>query len=279
MKELRLQKFLSECGVASRRAAEELILSGHVRVNGQVAKLGMKVDPGHDEIMVDKKLIKPLHKGIILFHKPRGVVSTMSDPEGRPCLTDYLTKPYRSYFPVGRLDWESTGLIVLSNDGELADVLMHPRHGFSRTYHVRVERVLSDKELRRIERGVNLEDGLAKAVVKYIRDDGDTAWYEVVITEGRNRIVRRIMEHLRHPVIKLQRVAHGPFLIGKLKPGEIQKLTESEYLRVRDSILRGKDDRKSTEMEPPRKPMLPKNRTRSRGMDTPRGKRRSSPGR
>ena len=120
---LRLQKYLSECGIASRRSAELLINEGKVKVNGVIASLGQQVDPQKDKVQVRNKIIKPTQKGVLLFYKPRDVVSTMSDPEGRRCLSDFLTKQYRSYFPVGRLDWESTGLVILTNDGELAERL------------------------------------------------------------------------------------------------------------------------------------------------------------
>ena len=238
---LRLQKFLSECGVASRRGAEELIRDGKIKVNGTiVTELGTRVDPEHDKIQVRDKIVKAVPKGVLLLYKPRDVVSTMSDPQGRRCLADYLTKPYRSYFPVGRLDWESTGLVVLTNDGELAERLLHPRYGFERTYHVRVAGLLREKELRRIERGVMLDDGPAKATPKVLREDADSTWLELTLTEGRNRIVRRMMEQIHHPVLKLQRMAHGPFKLGRMKPGEIRKLTEAEYKKARSVVIRDK---------------------------------------
>ena len=235
---MRLQKYLSECGVASRRAAEALIQEGKVRVNGEVvAVLGKQIDPVHDRIQVRGKIIQAARKGVILFYKPRDVVSTMKDPEGRKSIADYLTREYRSYFPVGRLDWESTGLVVLTNDGELAERLLHPRYGCQRTYRVRVAGFLEDREMRRIERGIRLKDGIAKAQIQFVRSEGDSTWIEVTLTEGRNRIVRRMMEHIRHPVIRLQRVSHGPFRLGRLKPGQIRKLTESEYRTVRARVL------------------------------------------
>lgn len=239
----RLQKFLAECGVASRRAAEELIEAGRVKVNGEVVStLGVRIDPERDKIQVRDKIVRPDPKGVILFYKPKDVVSTMRDPEGRRCLADYLSRPYRSYFPVGRLDWASTGLVVLTNDGEIAEILLHPRYGFNRTYHVRVSGRLLEKEIRRIEQGVRLKDGMARADVKVLRTDEDSTWLELTLKEGRNRIVRRMMEQLRHPVLKLQRLQHGPFKLGKLKPGQIKKLTEAEYKAARSKILREKDD-------------------------------------
>lgn len=237
---VRLQKFLSECGVASRRASETLIQEGKVKVNGNiVTELGTKVVPGKDQVRVRNKIIIPARKGVILLHKPKGVVSSLSDPEGRRCLADFITKPYRSYFPVGRLDWDSTGLIVLTNDGELAERLMHPRYGFERKYHVRVEGHPTDKTLRRIERGVNLPDGIVTANVRVLEKDDKSMWLEIIITEGRNRVIRRLMEHLRHHVIKLQRISHGPFELGRIKAGGMRHLTEREYLRAKSRVMRG----------------------------------------
>lgn len=237
---VRLQKFLSECGVASRRAAEILIQEGKVKVNGNiVTELGTKVTPGKDQVRVRNKIVLAAPKGIILLHKPKGVVSSLHDPEGRRSIADFITKPYRSYFPVGRLDWDSTGLIVLTNDGELAERLMHPRYGFERKYHVRVEGHMSDKELRRIERGVNLPDGRIEAKVTVLEQDDKSMWLEMIITEGRNRVIRRLMDHLRHQVIKLQRISHGPFELGKIKAGGMRHLTQKEYLRARAKVMRG----------------------------------------
>ncbi len=238
MSKIRLQKFISESGIASRRAAEELIVSGKVKVNGTiVTELGVRIDPEKDEVRVRNHIAKRAEKGILLFYKPKGVVSTLRDPEGRKCLSDFLTQSYRSYYPVGRLDWDSTGLVVLTNDGELAERLLHPRFGHTRVYQVRISGVPTDKVLKRIERGVRLKDGLVSAEVKLLSEDQESAWLEVVISEGRNRIIRRLFEHLRLPVLKLKRLSLGPFKIGKLKPGQIKRLTTKEYRAFRDKIV------------------------------------------
>ena len=238
MTKVRLQKFLSECGVASRRKSEELILEGKVKVNNKIVReLGTKVDPQEDHVTVRNKVVKTAQKGVLLFHKPKDVVSTLKDPEGRPCLGDYLSKHYRSYFPVGRLDWATSGLILLTNDGELADRLMHPRYSFERVYHARVEGNVSEKTLEKMQRGVTLADGKASAKAKIISNDGKSTWLEVVVSEGRNRLIRRLMDKLKHSVIKLRRISHGPFHIGKLKPGEIMKLNEKQYRHYRSRIL------------------------------------------
>ena len=136
---VRLNKFLADCGVASRRKADEMILQGRVQINGSLAhEAGIKIDPDRDQILVNRKPVRPQPKGMAIFHKPRGVVTTMSDPEGRPSVADYLGKRYRGYYPAGRLDWDSSGLVILTNDGDLAECLMHPRFGTIRVYQVKV---------------------------------------------------------------------------------------------------------------------------------------------
>lgn len=244
MAEVRLQKYIAEAGIASRRKAEELIIAGKVRVNGQVVKvLGSKVDPDIDFVKVGNKLIRPQEKGLIIFNKPRGVVTTKSDPEGRPTVMDYMTKAYKSYYPVGRLDWDTSGLIIMTNDGELAEHMMHPRYGHVRLYHAKVEGVPSDGDLNRITRGIRLDDGMIQAEVKVLKYDEKTAWLELAITEGRNHVVKRMMERVGHQVLKLKRVAHGPFKLGKLEQGEFRKLTTKEYLTIRRRVFQDRDNK------------------------------------
>lgn len=238
MTQVRLQKFLAECGVGSRRKMEEFITEGRVRVNGKVVnQLGAKVDPDADRIEVNRIPVKAAPKGIMLLNKPRGVVSTLSDPEGRRTVADFLTKHYRSYFPVGRLDWDSTGLMILTNDGEVAERLMHPRYGFERIYQARVEGIVSEELLAKIERGVKLSDGMVRAEATIIRNQGESTWVEVLICEGRNRVVRRLFEKVGHPVMKLRRTKYGPFRLGKLDVGQTRVLTMKEYQQARRKVM------------------------------------------
>ena len=235
---VRLQKFMAHCGVASRRSAEELIRAGKVKVNGQITTtMGVSIDPEQDIVEVSGNVLKHAQKGIILFHKPKHVVSTMSDPQGRPCIADYLTSRYRAYYPVGRLDFDSSGLMILTNDGELAERLMHPRYGFEREYRVTVSGEVSDAIFARVERGVKLDDGDIRGDIKGVEHRGNTTTFLITIGEGRNRIIRRLFEHLGFPVEVLIRLKHGPFQLAKLPVGQLIKLTEKEYLQIRHKIL------------------------------------------
>jgi len=235
---VRLQKFLAESGLGSRRRMEEAIEEGRVRVNGVVVTtLGRRIDPINDRVEFNRQLVRAAPKGVVLLNKPRGVVSTLSDPEGRPTVAEYLTKLYRGYFPVGRLDWESTGLMILTNDGELADRLMHPRYGFDRVYHARVEGHIDIGLMKKLEKGIRLADGPVRADATIIRSDETSTWVEVLVREGRNRVVRRIFERLGHAVIKLKRVAYGPFKLGNLQVGRIRVLNGREYVQVRRKVF------------------------------------------
>jgi 23S rRNA pseudouridine2605 synthase len=238
MAEVRLQKFLAECGVGSRRKMEEFIVRGRVRVNGQVVtELGRKIDPDQDRIEVNRKPIHMAPKGIMLLNKPRGVVSTLSDPEGRRSIADFLTKKQTSYFPVGRLDWDSTGLMVLTNDGEIAERLMHPRFGFERVYEARVEGAISQGLLDKLARGIKVSDGMIRATAEIMSTEGESTWVQVRISEGRNRIVRRIFDKLGHPVMKLKRTVYGPFKLGRLQVGQVRTLTQEEYEQARRKVM------------------------------------------
>jgi len=225
----RLQKILSAAGIASRRAAEDLIRAGRVTVNGAVVReLGQRADPGIDTIAVDGDPIRIGARRTIVLHKPRGIVSTLSDPEGRPTVATLVGTADRLY-PVGRLDVNSTGLLLLTNDGTLAAALLHPRHTVPRVYEVKVRGTPGEDVLTRLRRGVRLEDGkTAPARVRVVEKLPTKTWLEVTVHEGRSHLVRRICAAVGHPVEKLARVRLGPLVLGALPPGAWRDLTPGE---------------------------------------------------
>lgn len=229
---VRLQKALAEAGVASRRACEELITDGRVSVNGvQVTVLGTKVDPINDELSVDGETINAnKSKTYLIFNKPAGVLSTMSDPEGRPSLGDYFKDRSERLFHVGRLDKESEGLIVLTNDGEIAHRATHPSYGLVKKYIVEIEGHLTPAQAAELKSGIRLEDGLARAleVIVLREPTPKSAWVEISIHEGRYHIVRRMFEELELPVLRLIRTEFGPLNIGETKVGRWRHLNLSE---------------------------------------------------
>ena len=232
---VRLQKFLSQAGVASRRAAEELIRAGRVRVNGAVVtELGVKVEPERDAVEVDGKSVRPAAATWIAVHKPRGVVSTRRDPEGRRTVYDVLPPRLRRLFHVGRLDRDSEGLMLLTNDGDAAHRLLHPRFEVEREYEVEVERRLDPAARRRLLEGVPLEDGVARAtrVSQVAAAGGGPRRVRVVLREGRKREVRRLFDAVGNPVLRLVRVRYGPIALGDLAPGAWRPLTQAEVARI-----------------------------------------------
>jgi len=230
--EVRLQKALADAGVASRRACEDLITSGRVSVNGvQITILGSKVDPENDELAVDGETVSTnKSKTYLLFNKPAGVLSTMSDPEGRPCLGDYFSDRNERLFHVGRLDKESEGLIVLTNDGEIAHRATHPSYGLVKKYLVEIEGHLSAAAAQELRSGIRLEDGLARALeVTVLREPTPkNAWIEISIHEGRYHIVRRMFEELELPVLRLIRTEFGPLNVGETKVGRWRHMNQGE---------------------------------------------------
>ena len=236
---IRLQKVLAAAGIASRRASEILIEEGRVEVNGKVVtEQGMRVNPDTDHIRVDGARIPPPRRHMYLvLNKPRGVVSTMDDPEGRPTLTDYLPRTKERLFHVGRLDTDTEGLIVLTNDGEFANRLAHPRYEVPKAYHVQAAGVMDNRIIRRLEKGVTLDDGKVKPDnVKLISRGQDRTLLAVTLHEGRNRVVRRMFDTIGHPVDRLSRTAIGPVRIGQLPLGETRELTREELGALLDLV-------------------------------------------
>ena len=229
----RLQKILARAGLASRREAERWIAEGRVTVNGAVIrKLGSQADPGKDSIKVDGKRIKPAASPLYYaFHKPPGVITTLNDPEHRPDLTPYLARlgEKRRLFPVGRLDYNTTGLLLLTNDGEFALRLTHPRFGVKKLYQAKLSACPSPEDLNRLRKGIRLEDGMsAPARARVIDRLKKNAWVEIEVHEGRKREVRRIFEALGFFVEKLIRIKIGPVGLGALPLGELRPLGRME---------------------------------------------------
>lgn len=243
--EKRLQKILSELGISSRRKAEELISEGRVTVNGRTAAIGMKADPEADYIKVDGRLVagpskKSTRKVYLMFHKPRAIMTTLSDPEGRPTVKDFLGDVKERVFPVGRLDYDSEGLLLLTNDGDLAHAVLHPSGKIPKTYLVKVKDIMDEKSLEKLRRGVLLEDGLTMpAKVRKIRESEQNSWVEMTIHEGKSRQVRRMLERVGHPVLRLRRISINGLRLGNLKPGEMRHLTPEEIQLLRREMVNG----------------------------------------
>lgn len=241
----RLHKFMARAGVASRRQCEELIARGRVKINGRViTTLGLKIDPLKDRVEVDgRPLARPEKKVYLLLNKPAGYVTTVKDPRGRAKVTDLLRGIKQRVYPVGRLDYDTEGLLLLTNDGDLAYALTHPRHEVPKTYLARVKGVPAPEKLKALARGVPLEDGpTAPARVRLVSDKGGNGLLEITIHEGRNRQVRRMCEHIGHPVLALRRVRIGPLELGGLKPGQYRHLTFREVARLK-KVARLNDQR------------------------------------
>jgi len=234
--EQRLQKIISQAGIASRRAAEKLIAEGRVTINGKtVSEMGVKADPASDDIRVDGSRIKSAERQrYILLYKPAGFVTTRSDPQRRRTVVDLLGGVKEYVYPVGRLDYDTEGLLLLTNDGDLAAKLTHPRHGVERTYEARVAGMPDDDALDRLRRGIPLDGRRTLpaevSLLNKRRGDGD-GMIAITIREGRNRQVRRMLEAVGHPVKKLTRIGIGPLSGRGLKPGMWRELTPQE-LRV-----------------------------------------------
>jgi 23S rRNA pseudouridine2605 synthase len=235
---IRLQKLLAQSGVASRRKCEELMLAGEVEVDGEVVtRLGTKVDPTTAVIRVSGKRLPPVSPHVYLvLNKPRGVVSTMSDPERRPTLSDFVADRPERLFHVGRLDTDTEGLILLTNDGDFAQRLAHPSYEVEKTYVAEVAGRVDKATVRTLLAGVTLEDGPVEVRrARVVSSTADRGIVELVIHEGRNRIVRRLLDQIGHPVQRLTRTAIGPVRIGTLRAGTLRELTADEVGSLLDT--------------------------------------------
>jgi 23S rRNA pseudouridine2605 synthase len=237
MSGLRLNKFLADSGVASRRKADEVISSGRVQVNGKtVYELGVRVDPASDRVTVDGKPVKPPSlKLYVIFNKPENVLTTMEDPEGRPTVADYMEQLPVRVFPVGRLDWDTEGLLLLTNDGDFAQKVMHPREEIPKTYLAKVDGQPTEKDLQKLLNGVTIPGGHVKAWHVERAKVGDSKqydWIKIVIGEGKNRQVRFMFQKIGFDVKKLRRVAIGQLTLGSLQKGEYAFLDPGTLSRI-----------------------------------------------
>ncbi len=234
METMRLQKYLSRAGVASRRASEQMMLDGRVTVNGQIClELGTKVIPGEDKIEVDGKIIDlPVSYVYVAVNKPQGYITTLDDPEGRPVISDLLPDSMPRIWPVGRLDWDSEGLILMTNDGELTNMLTHPSHEIVKIYAVKVSGIVepSHKALAMMAEGVDIGEGevTKPATVNVGRSTGKNTWLEFQISEGRNRQIRRMCEAVGFRVMRLRRLTIGPLELSGTSSGQYRALTTEE---------------------------------------------------
>ncbi len=244
MAEQRLQKVLAAAGIASRRASEELIVQGRVEVNGEIAELGRKVDPEVDVVTVDGERINiDPERVYVMLNKPQGVVTTLDDPEGRPTVMDLINLPQR-LFPVGRLDQDTEGLLLLTNDGELTNALTHPSYGVERTYVALVPGPVRGRTLGQLREGVELDDGRATPVrARVLETQRSKALLEVVMTEGRKREVRRMLGALGLHVERLARVNYGGVELGDLRQGKWRFLRQPEVAQLHAAVGGGREPR------------------------------------
>jgi 23S rRNA pseudouridine2605 synthase len=238
MAKLRLNKILAQAGLTSRRGGDRLIVDGHVAVNGAVTRSPATLaDPELDAITVDGRRLPPAEsKRYLLLNKPRGYVTTLSDPQGRPVVADLVERDVRLY-PVGRLDWDVEGALLLTNDGPLTHRLLHPRYALPRVYEALVDGTVASGDLERWRRGVTLDDGPAKPLaVELVRTGPRESRLRLTFAEGRKHEVKRFCEALSHRVVALRRIAFGPVALGPLRPGESRPLTAREVSALRSAV-------------------------------------------
>jgi len=244
--EERINKYLARAGVGSRREAEQLVRERRVTLNGEVVReLGSRVDPKKDHVKIDGKLVsRPPSLVYLLYNKPRKVVCTMEDPEGRPCVGDLLKKIKGRPILAGRLDFDAEGLLLCTNDGDLIQRLLHPRYHVRRVYHVKVKGILEPDSVKKIREGVVLDGRKTlPAHVDTLKQGDKNTWFSLTIYEGRNQQVKRMFEQVGHPVLKLKRVAFGPLSVEGIPPGQYRKLLPEEGRRLK-RYVQGIDKRK-----------------------------------
>lgn len=245
MAQQRIQKVLSDQGVCSRRAAEQLIQAGRVKVNGHPVKLGDKMDPDYDKVSVDGKNIRVVRKRqyiYLMLHKPRGYITTASDELGRKTVMDLVADVGRRVYPVGRLDKDSEGLLLMTDDGAFANLLTHPSGGVGKLYRVTVRPRATEEQIVKMSSGVVLDDGVKTqpAVIHVVTDEPGRTVLEITLHEGRNRQIRRMCEAVGLEVVRLKRSAEGPVKLGMLAPGTYRELKKSEVTALRNAALRAK---------------------------------------
>ncbi len=244
MELIRLQKVIARAGLASRRAAEEMIRQGRVAVNGEViTELGVRVDPRRDEVRVDAQ---PLpfaeEKAYVLLYKPRQCVTTLKDPQGRRTVADFMTSDKMRLFPVGRLDYDAEGLLLLTNDGPLAHRLQHPRYGVHKTYEIKVKGQPDERALHRLRSGILLKEGVtARTEVTVLRVLPTATWLQIVLHQGWYRQLKRMGEAVGHRVLKIKRTGYGFLQVGKLTPGASRPLSAEEVRRFYELVLLQKE--------------------------------------
>jgi 23S rRNA pseudouridine2605 synthase len=249
MEPIRLQRFMAQSGVASRRKSEELITAGRVRVNGQVVtELGTKVDPRRDKVTVGGRPLAVEEHVYVLLNKPKGYVTTRSDPEGRPTVMELLKGVEARVYPVGRLDFNTEGVLILTNDGDLAHGLMHPSREVEKVYRVKLRGVIDNAQIAELRAGVTLDDGArtapAKVALVGTTEGGHNSWLEISIHEGKNRQIHRMAEALGFQVAKLERVRYAGLEAGTVKPGRWRPLVEREVEALRKAAGQRAPERK-----------------------------------
>jgi 23S rRNA pseudouridine2605 synthase len=236
--QVRINRYLSQCGVMSRRAADDAIASGRVLVNGHRAALGENITPEEDEIRLDGKPLHQNRKYYLAAYKPKYMITTMKDPEGRECVNDIIPEKYKGVFPVGRLDFDAEGLLILTNDGLLANAIHHPTHNMGKVYIVDLKPEASAAALRKMSEGVEIEGIVTRqALVERLKDEKDMTTVRITLRQGLKNQIKKMAEALGLSVVSIRRIEVGPVSLGKLKPREIRELSDLE-VRALQNILK-----------------------------------------